>query len=72
MWVDRRAAGTGSWHEYLGEGPETGWRNLLTLDERLEKLKSHVHYWEGEMEVQEVCTNFRMEARIKEPCVADG
>lgn len=45
VWVDRRAAGTGSWHQYLGEGPETGWRNLLALDERLEKLKSHVRCW---------------------------
>lgn len=40
VWVDRRAAGTGFWHGYVGEGPDTGGRNLLTLDERLEELKS--------------------------------
>lgn len=46
-WVDRRAAGAGFWHECVTEGlaesPKTGRRNLLTLDERLEKLKSNIY-----------------------------
>lgn len=48
-WVDRRANGAGLWHECVREGlavsPKTGWGNLLTLDERLAKLKSNVYHW---------------------------
>lgn len=64
VWVGRRAAGTGSWHEY----PRGGSRNVLTLDERLESLNPHVRYWEEGTEVQEGRSNVRTEARLEEPC----